>query len=524
MLARKILAVLILSSLVLAATGCRPGTATPEPALTGATAVPVSLPSSTVAPAVTIQPTVTLQPVATKMPLPQISLGKGENYFSIEGRPAFIYGRNITGITPDDFGTMLKWARSGGTKILRLHLTFGWWGTPWAKGDGKVNPDWFTVWDKFFDEAESAGMYIMPVFGVWADWNSGQPDLGGALWQYNPLNPANGGIFSDPTQLFVPDSKLQTAWMDWLAEDVRHWQGRDNIAGWEIFSEVNIATGVAGDANQIGGVSEPGGADFINRAAAVVRRADQKDRPVTASVAGLFDAGDAWNDFYDLDSLDFIEIHPYTESLDYELINLVGRYLARYKKPVMIGEAGLSAYLTAENIPPGTDLALRHAMWAGLVSGAMNGRSLWAEDGYAVYWDANDRTKSWNYMQRLIDLERPAVDFVEGVDFTGYRPLPVQLPSDTKAWGAAVGNEKSAIGWFRDAYCIPPNWPLAGVISGQAVLVTVPGKAASWQVDFYSTTKGTDLIQSISVTRQGDKISLPLPDFKDDIAFKMYAK
>ena len=224
-----------------------------------------------------------------------------------------------------------------------------------------------------------------------------------------------------------------------------------------------------------------------------------------------------------MNSLDFIEIHPYTESLDYELITTVGKYLTRYKKPVMIGESGLSAFLTADTIPSGTDLALRHAMWAGLVSGAMNGRSLWAEDGYSVYWDTNDRAKSDAYMQRFINLERPAVEFVKGVDFTGYQPLAFQL-SGNKAWGAVVGNETSAIGWFRDAYCIPPNWPLAGVISGQKVLISVPGKAANWQVDFYATSSGTDLIQSITVARQGNTLNVPLPDFKDDIAFKMSVK
>jgi hypothetical protein len=456
--------------------------------------------------------------------MPPISLKSGENYFSIDGTPSILYNRNITGLNAEDFATMLEWAHSGGTKLLRLHVISGWWGSPWTKGDGKVNPDWFKVWDQFFDDAEADGIYVMPVFGVWADWNTGKPDLGGAFWQYNPINTVNGGIFSDPTQLFVPDSKLQTVWMDWLSQVVQHWQGRDNIAGWEIFSEVNIATGVAGDTNKIGGVSEPAGADFANRAAAVIRRADKEGRPITASVAGIFDANDPWNNFYDLPSLDFIEIHPYTESLDYELITVVGKYLARYKKPVMIGESGLSAYLTADNIPSGTDLALRHVMWAGLVSGAMNGRSLWAEDGYSVYWDTNDRTKSLAYMKRFIDLERPAVEFVKGVDFTGYKPLAVQLSVTPKAWGAAVGNEKSGIGWFRDAYCIPPKWPLAGVISGQKVLITVPGNAAIWQVDFYEPSTGTNLIQSITVTRQGNTISVPLPDFKDDIAFKMVVK
>jgi hypothetical protein len=525
---RKISTVLILFVLLLVTNGCTPAPLTPTPAPVRPTGTPLSVPTSAPTPTTqatsTTQPTATIQPPATTVPFPRLSLTKGNNYFSIDNTPSFLYGRNVTGITADDFDSMLKMAHSGGTKILRIHVTFGWWSTPWMGGDGSVNPDWLKTWDQFFDQAEADGMYVMPVFGVWAEWNSGKPDLGSSLWQYNPVNTANGGAFTDPTQLFVPDSKLQTAWMDWLAQLVQHWQTRDNIAGWEIFSEVNIATGVAGDTNPMGGVSEPAGAAFVNRAAAVIRQADPVGRPVTASVAGIYAANDPWNNFYDLPALDFIEIHPYTESLDYELITQIGKDLARYKKPVMIGESGLNAYLTDANIPSGADLALQHAMWAGLVSGAMNGRLLWSEDGYAVYWDANDRTKSFAYMQRFINLERPAVEFVKGVDFTGYQPLAVQFSGGPKVWGSAVGSEKSAIAWFRDAGCIPPNWLLAGVISGQKVLISVSGKADTWQVDFYSTSTGTDVLRSITVARQGNAISVALPDFKDDIALKLVAK
>jgi hypothetical protein len=87
-----------------------------------------------------------------------------------------------------------------------------------------------------------------------------------------------------------------------------------------------------------------------------------------------------------------------------------------------------------------------------------------------------------------------------------------------------VGNGTSAIGWFRDANCIPPNWPLAGVIAGQKVMISVPGTAANWQVDFYNTSNGTHLIESITVSQKGNVVTVPLPDFEDDIAFKMFVK
>ena len=62
------------------------------------------------------------------------------------------------------------------------------------------------------------------------------------------------------------------------------------------------------------------------------------------------------------------------------------------------------------------------------------------------------------------------------------------------------------------------------MLSKQSVTVTVPGTAANWWVDFYDTATGTKLINSITVKRNGSTITILLPDFKDDIAFKMYAQ
>jgi hypothetical protein len=65
---------------------------------------------------------------------------------------------------------------------------------------------------------------------------------------------------------------------------------------------------------------------------------------------------------------------------------------------------------------------------------------------------------------------------------------------------------------------------LKAIVSKQTVTITVPGTIASWRVDFYDTKTGTTLLSSTSVTRNGDVITIPLPDFHDDMAFKLYAQ
>jgi hypothetical protein len=56
------------------------------------------------------------------------------------------------------------------------------------------------------------------------------------------------------------------------------------------------------------------------------------------------------------------------------------------------------------------------------------------------------------------------------------------------------------------------------------VKITVPGKAAEWQVDFFSTADGVTLLGSTTVFRSGKTIVVPLPEFHDDIAFKAFAR
>jgi hypothetical protein len=125
-------------------------------------------------------------------------------------------------------------------------------------------------------------------------------------------------------------------------------------------------------------------------------------------------------------------------------------------------------------------------------------------------------------MQKYETDELPAVNFVSGVDFSGFHPLASAASSGI--WGAAVGNEKMVLGWYRDATSEPPDWPLQPVVSKQAVILTVPSSAASWKMDFYSTKDGTTVLGSVSVVSKGDTLAIALPDFQDDIAFKVTAQ
>ena len=295
--------------------------------------------------------------------------------------------------------------------------------------------------------------------------------------------------------------------MEWVKTLVERWQGRNNIVAWEILSEINIASGAPGNTGAEGAVSEPMAEDFTNRLAAMIRAADTKHRPVTVSLAGSPGTGQTWAKFYDLEVLDFIEVHPYNAQLDREIIAQVHDNLSLHNKPVVIGESGLDAF-SATN-PPNAQIGIRHAIWAGVVSGAANARALWSNDGWAFY--GCDRPQAVEYMEVYAVAELPAARFTEGVDFSGFKPLT--STSSPAVWGAAVGNESMVLGWFRDAASEPPDWTVQTIPAGQTVTITIPGTAANWQVDFYDTSTGTTILSSTSVTRQGSTVTVTLPEF-----------
>jgi hypothetical protein len=452
-----------------------------------------------------IPPTPTLSPTATVVSLPTLTLKQGEFYFSVNGQQSFIFSRNVAGYRPIHYDTFLDWSRAGGSKFVRIQLDSLGMGYMWT---GAVDPNWVAQWDQVFDKAEADGIYILPVFSGWFDWNGG---AGYSTWKSNSLNKVNSGPVQSPGELFQKGSATQTLWLNWMKALVMHWQGRKNILGWEIFSEVNLASGT----------TETNGIDFVNTAASIIRANDSSKRPVTASIA---DTG-LWPDFYKNTSIDFINLHPYPPSaqLDRTIISEVRNSLDTYKRPLLIGESGLNAATPDSlegkiTIAPNAQTGIQHAIWAGVVSGAMNGRSLYWEDSFGIYFSSLDIP----WLQKYRTEELPAANFVNGVDFADFKPL--NATTSSQIWGAALGNDRSILGWFRDAGSEPPDWNLKPTLSNQTVTINIPGSVANWKVDFYDAKDGTTILNSSTVNATGNKITIPLPDFHDDIAFKAYSQ
>ncbi len=446
------------------------------------------------------------------VPLPVLRLVPGERYFRLDGRETPLFMRNLTAYWQTEFEALLRTARSGGSRLIRVALALGFHDSNVMGPGGRVDEEMARQWEQILDRANARGLYVIVTFDGWCNWNDGTPDYACSQWARNPLNAAVGGTASRPGELFVDGSATQRLWLGWVRSLVRRWQSRTNIAAWEVFSEVNITSGV----------TEATGVAFVDRAAAVVRAADPLHRAVTASLAGTigwppFD----WPTFFADPALDFNDVHPYPRAaLDRTVIGDVRALLGDYGKPVLIGESGLDA-----SVPDGTTLDTRprasvgidHAIWAGLVSGAMDARALWWQDSVAQY----PGMPGIAWVRSYDRAELAASRFASSVDFTGFRPLDATIPATIV--GAALGTEKAAIAWFRDARSEPPDWPAGGPIGGTSVVIAIPGSAGRWRIDAYDTSTGTTLIASTTALRTGGTVTVDLPAFTGSVAVKLAA-
>jgi len=423
-------------------------------------------------------------------------LARGEYYFRVNGVPTLVFGRNLIG-NEAQFVDYFQQMAQAGERLVRIHLTQS---VPWPGPAGEVDAAWAARWERIFDQAAQRGLAVIPVLGVWVDWNNGSNQEAWHDWEKNPFNAALGGPAATPADLFA-DTPCQQRWLTWVRRLVTRWQSRPEIVAWEIFSEVDLVTGA----------TEASAAAFVTNAARVIRAADGMARPLTVSMSGVKD----WPLVFGNPAIEITQVHPYAEVnggfLSDLLLVSVHERLRRYGKPVLLGESGLDArppgdtLTTAERAPVG----IRHGIWAGMVSGALNARMLWWEDSYYP-----------PIVARYQEIAAPAARFVCGMDFTGVRPVEAVISDNLR--GAAVGNARFILAWFRDAWCNPPTWPVRK-LSHEIISFPDPGGSPSWQVQYVDPASGKLIAQRV-ITPANGRLVLTLPTFQDAIGIKVVAR
>jgi hypothetical protein len=434
--------------------------------------------------------------VQSASPLPSWELRKGEFCFRVNGVPSFVCGRNPTERTIEAFERDFTVAAANGEKIVRLHLMHG---IPPNGSAGKGDETWAAKWDRVFDLAERHGIAVIPVFTIWAQWNDGSQGEFWHVWGDNPYNIAHGGPAPSPSDL-LRDTECRRQWLAWLGELVQRWRGRTCIVAWEPISEIDLVTGATPHT----------AAAFAKQAALAIRHADPRRRPVTVSHSGIVD----WPEVNKSKAVDIIQTHPYGEhpkylgNLSEMIVDSVRERLRKYGKPVLVGECGLDARPPAKTITLAErdPIGIRHALWASVVSGAMNGRMLWWEDGYDKYEHAD-------IAGRYEAAAAPMARFVTGISFKDLKPADIMLSQNLK--GAALASNKLILGWFRDSQCSPPDWPVRKLTVESFTLPKAGGKR--WTLQFYDTLTGQPMGEAVPVDRQAGLVTA-LPEFSESVA------
>jgi hypothetical protein len=432
---------------------------------------------------------------------PVLELRKGEKYFRLEGTPRFVLGRNPIAVSPDAFAEHFKNAAAAGETFLRIHFCH----MPSDEKAGEVHPGMMESWDAALEAAEKYHLAVMPVFGVWADWNDGSKGEVWHAWEKNPFNALRGGPARSPAELFESGT-CRALWLKRLETFVRHWESRRCIVAWEVFSELNLLTGA----------SEAKGIAFTEAAAKVIRDADRSQRPVTCSLAGIHE----WPQFFKSDAVELVQVHPYGDTgrgdLDELILRTVRERLAAYGKPVLIGECGLDwrpprgTLDVSERAPIG----IRHAIWAALVSGALNGRMLWWQDGY----DQFEKADLCRHYQKIAV---SAALFVKDVDYSGL--APVECATSPGIRGAMLGSAtegpgegKTILGWFRDARCTAPQWPMDPT---NEQWVVMPARDGHWVVEAVDPESGKMVERKEAIASAG-KLRVDLAEFRGSVGLR----
>lgn len=419
-----------------------------------------------------------IEPPPAEPQPPSLRLQPGARYFEREGVQAPLLLRNVSAASVSAFTPLFQAARAAGTHVVRLQLTQGFgYDTLGITRDGSVLASWAASWDAVLTDAEAQGLGVIVVFTLWGDWNDGTPALGWSHFDANPLSSSRGGPASTPADLFA-DGETQRLWLGWLSSLVARWSSRRNVVAWEVFSELDLASGV----------SEASALSFVEKAHQSIRAIDPW-RPAFASTSDLpLISGQPWQALWNSPGNDIASLHPYDPDLDRVASDRTRTIWQSTSKPVLIGESGLDAAApdgTTLTSTPRAAAGLTHAIWAELVSGAASARALYWEDGYAAYYPGTGLP----LVSERAELERVAAQWLAGKDFRDRSPASVS--GEPALFGAALASTARISGWARNAELAPPEWSARPLTSAR-VQVWLPPEAADSDADWSITLTRPD--------------------------------
>lgn len=323
--------------------------------------------------------------------------GKNPYYLTFDsGKPFFGLGHNVAW-APEGraylFEKYFSRFRDSGCNLTRI-----WMNVPWSlpfemKKLGKYETVSAENMDKIVALAEQYGIYIVLVLDSYSSLMAETGPWGEDSWKVNPYNAARGGPCQKPWDFFS-DETAKRFYKNRLRYMMARWGYSPNILAFELWNELDTPPG------------------WVDEMAFYMRSVNPHNQLVTTSLgypwANNFNEPTVWG----LDSLDFIDYHIYgdqTGDAIGTLVSVTGELTKRFKKGLLVGEFGMSAARSDNNLDPeGNGYELHNSIWAAAMSGSFAGALNW-------WWEEYVMPKN------LYPHYRALRNFVEGINWASSR-------------------------------------------------------------------------------------------------------
>lgn len=341
-------------------------------------------------------------------------------------------------------------------------------------------------------------------------------------WKDHPWNLVNGGLLTDPYQLFTDERSL-TAQANLRRYLVARFADHPAILGWKVWSEINLtALGDSGRRSRsVAGAPLVTSAQRLatlvswhEGASAHLHTIDPYRHPVTTHWSGDYRKPNP--EVCALPGIDYLCIDAYHNGRAFytgsTLVDLLWngtqdqvRGLGRFKKPLLVTEFGGSSGGSSDDL---LAAELASAPWAAMVSGNAGMPFMW----WFEWIDQGERWQSFSAIAR----------FLQGEDQRGAEARAVVLSAtgDGGPWWARA--------WVRPGrmlgYIADHRWTGEGGVtqrrSGVSVRIGSQVTPGPCRIEWWDANDGA-LCEVHLLEHPGGALDLHAPEFLRHIAFKL---
>ena len=328
-------------------------------------------------------------------------------------------------------------------------------------------------------------------------------------WYSNPYNSANGGPISNAGEF----ATNETAWKFWerrLRYIVARYAAYPSLFTWEWWNEVNYTPITSDDLTS-----------WIKKSNSVLDKWD----PYNTLVTNSWSSGASLQNW---DDLDYAVTHVYDPSDPIKSLTVQADALRAVvpNKPILVGEMG-SGSVTEDPFSDPTGLHLHNSQWAATFVGFAGPASYWWWDNYIDPLGLWPHTTGITQLTKNLDIATMKQGRISGIPLS----TTLTLSSDTTTIGWIRHNNfdrsaktqlllEAAITALRTKKKIQTDFPVP--VSNGGKLVIPVAKPGTYKVVYRNTFSGRVISQQ-TVTAKSTSVSIKVPRFTGDLAFRIEA-